>query len=135
MKWLTQATVAMQLYVAVLLSLHTHVHTHTYIHTHTHMHIHVHVHTQTHTHTHMHTHQMIQSEGVDSLTVEELQSACQARGMRAIGMSMDRLRSQLAQVGLWCTNLFRKKSNHCGMTSVHVCVCVGGEGVHSALPI
>ncbi|KAL5470878.1 hypothetical protein EMCRGX_G028925 [Ephydatia muelleri] len=40
---------------------------------------------------------MIQSEGVDSLTVEELQSACQARGMRAIGMSMDRLRSQLAQ--------------------------------------
>ena len=42
--------------------------------------------------------QMIQSEGVDSLTVEELQSACQARGMRAIGMSMDRLRSQLSQV-------------------------------------
>ena len=42
--------------------------------------------------------QMIQSEGVDSLTVEELQSACQARGMRAIGLSMDRLRSQLSQV-------------------------------------
>ncbi|XP_020627164.1 LETM1 and EF-hand domain-containing protein 1, mitochondrial-like isoform X1 [Orbicella faveolata] len=40
---------------------------------------------------------LIQREGVDSLTVQELQSACQARGMRAIGVPAARLRSQLNQ--------------------------------------
>ena len=42
--------------------------------------------------------QMIQKEGVESLTVAELQAASQARGMRALGMPADRLRSQLSQV-------------------------------------
>ncbi|KAK2558394.1 Mitochondrial proton/calcium exchanger protein [Acropora cervicornis] len=41
---------------------------------------------------------LIQRDGVDSLTVQELQSACQARGMRAIGVPTARLRSQLYQV-------------------------------------
>lgn len=42
--------------------------------------------------------QMIKKEGVDALSVQELQSACQARGMRAIGVPEARLRSQLKQV-------------------------------------
>ena len=41
---------------------------------------------------------MIQSEGIESLTVAELQAASQARGMRAMGMPEQRLRSQLQQV-------------------------------------
>lgn len=41
--------------------------------------------------------QMIQKEGVDILTVNELQFACKARGMRALGVSEERLRSQLQQ--------------------------------------
>ena len=45
--------------------------------------------------------QMIQKEGVESLTVAELQAASQARGMRALGMPEDRLKSQLSQVYLW----------------------------------
>lgn len=40
---------------------------------------------------------LIQRDGVDCLTVQELQSACQARGMRAIGVPTARLRSQLYQ--------------------------------------
>lgn len=40
---------------------------------------------------------MISKEGIESLTVPELQGACRARGMRAIGISEDRLRSQLSQ--------------------------------------
>lgn len=40
---------------------------------------------------------MIQQEGVDSLNASELQQACRARGMRAYGMSEQRLRSQLEQ--------------------------------------
>lgn len=40
---------------------------------------------------------MIQQEGVDSLTASELQQACRARGMRAYGLSEQRLRSQLEQ--------------------------------------
>ncbi len=40
---------------------------------------------------------MISKEGVDSLTVPELQQACRARGMRALGIPEDRLRYQLAQ--------------------------------------
>ena len=42
--------------------------------------------------------QLIQKEGVGSLNKSELQAACQARGMRAIGMSEERLKSQLSQV-------------------------------------
>lgn len=40
---------------------------------------------------------VIQKEGVDSLTVSELQAACRARGMRAFGVSEIRLKSQLLQ--------------------------------------
>lgn len=40
---------------------------------------------------------LIQKEGIDSLTVSELQSACQARGMRALGVPEARLKSQLGQ--------------------------------------
>lgn len=40
---------------------------------------------------------MISKEGVDSLTVPELQQACRARGMRALGIPEDRLRYQLSQ--------------------------------------
>lgn len=38
---------------------------------------------------------MIQREGVDALNTAELQSACRARGMRAYGMSDDKLKKQL----------------------------------------
>lgn len=40
---------------------------------------------------------MIQTEGVSSLTVPELQQACRSRGMRALGVAEDRLRTQLQQ--------------------------------------
>lgn len=40
---------------------------------------------------------MIQAEGVNSLTVPELQVACRSRGMRAFGVSEERLRKQLQQ--------------------------------------
>jgi LETM1 and EF-hand domain-containing protein 1 len=40
---------------------------------------------------------MILEEGVDSLSVNELQSACQARGIRIIGVSPARLRDDLTQ--------------------------------------
>uniref|UniRef100_H0XL53 Mitochondrial proton/calcium exchanger protein n=1 Tax=Otolemur garnettii TaxID=30611 RepID=H0XL53_OTOGA len=40
---------------------------------------------------------MIAEEGVDSLNLKELQSACMARGMRALGVTEDRLRDQLKQ--------------------------------------
>jgi LETM1 and EF-hand domain-containing protein 1 len=40
---------------------------------------------------------LIQSEGVDSLTIPELQTAAQARGVRIIGASPARLRSELTQ--------------------------------------
>ncbi|XP_008200628.2 mitochondrial proton/calcium exchanger protein [Tribolium castaneum] len=40
---------------------------------------------------------MIQKEGVESLTLGEVQQACRARGMRAYGVSEERLRSQLKQ--------------------------------------
>jgi LETM1 and EF-hand domain-containing protein 1 len=36
-------------------------------------------------------------EGVDSLTVAELQAACQERGMRSVGVTLQRLRTQLEQ--------------------------------------
>ncbi|KAJ8388274.1 hypothetical protein AAFF_G00135350 [Aldrovandia affinis] len=40
---------------------------------------------------------LIADEGVDSLNVNELQSACRVRGMRALGVTEDRLREQLIQ--------------------------------------
>ncbi|KAM5283808.1 mitochondrial proton/calcium exchanger protein isoform 2-T3 [Hipposideros larvatus] len=40
---------------------------------------------------------LIAEEGVDSLSVKELQAACRARGMRALGVTEDRLRDQLKQ--------------------------------------
>ncbi|KAJ1964585.1 LETM1 domain-containing protein ylh47 [Dipsacomyces acuminosporus] len=40
---------------------------------------------------------MIKSEGIDSLSVPELQTACQARGIRTIGVSPARMRMELAQ--------------------------------------
>ncbi|RNA33613.1 LETM1 and EF-hand domain-containing [Brachionus plicatilis] len=41
--------------------------------------------------------QMILKEGVDNLTIEELQQCCRDRGMRAVGLSETRLRNQLDQ--------------------------------------
>uniref|UniRef100_A0A8D0ED33 Mitochondrial proton/calcium exchanger protein n=1 Tax=Salvator merianae TaxID=96440 RepID=A0A8D0ED33_SALMN len=40
---------------------------------------------------------LIAEEGVDSLTVKELQAACRARGMRALGVTEQRLKDQLKQ--------------------------------------
>lgn len=41
--------------------------------------------------------QVIQKEGVDSLSLSELQQACKSRGMRAYGLTEKRLRKQLVQ--------------------------------------
>ena len=41
--------------------------------------------------------QLIEKEGVESLTRAELQQACRARGMRAYGMPENKLREQLSQ--------------------------------------
>ncbi|XP_062981976.1 mitochondrial proton/calcium exchanger protein isoform X2 [Elgaria multicarinata webbii] len=40
---------------------------------------------------------LIAEEDVDSLTVKELQAACRARGMRALGVTEERLKDQLKQ--------------------------------------
>ncbi|XP_025889857.1 mitochondrial proton/calcium exchanger protein isoform X1 [Nothoprocta perdicaria] len=40
---------------------------------------------------------LISEEGVDTLTVKELQAACRARGMRALGVTEERLKEQLKQ--------------------------------------
>ncbi|KAM4710066.1 mitochondrial proton/calcium exchanger protein isoform 2-T2 [Discoglossus pictus] len=40
---------------------------------------------------------LIAEEGVDTLNVKELQAACRARGMRALGVTEDRLKEQLKQ--------------------------------------
>lgn len=40
---------------------------------------------------------VIQAEGINSLSIQELQHACAARGMRTIGASPGRLRDELAQ--------------------------------------
>ncbi|KAM8938656.1 mitochondrial proton/calcium exchanger protein isoform 2-T2 [Pelodytes ibericus] len=40
---------------------------------------------------------LIADEGVDTLNVKELQAACRARGMRALGVTEERLRDQLKQ--------------------------------------
>lgn len=42
--------------------------------------------------------QLIAEEGVESLNANELQAACRVRGMRALGVTEDRLRDQLKQV-------------------------------------
>lgn len=52
--------------------------------------------------------QLIAEEGVDTLTVKELQAACRARGMRALGVTEERLKEQLKQVcfcKIECTGL------------------------------
>lgn len=41
--------------------------------------------------------EMIKSEGIHSLTVSELQAACRARGMRALGVPIERLQVQLSE--------------------------------------
>jgi len=50
---------------------------------------------------------LIRSEGVESLSVQELQTACRERGMRALGISEEGLRSRLEQwlVRPCCTSL------------------------------
>ena len=40
---------------------------------------------------------LIEDEGIDNLDVDELQAACRERGMRSLGVSAERLRSQLQQ--------------------------------------
>lgn len=40
---------------------------------------------------------MIQKEGIDSLNLQELQSACRARGMRAYGMTEEKIKFQLQE--------------------------------------
>ncbi|GAA5866011.1 hypothetical protein JCM8547_002913 [Rhodosporidiobolus lusitaniae] len=40
---------------------------------------------------------VIETEGLDALSLAELQSACQSRGIRTIGVSEEHLRSELAQ--------------------------------------
>ena len=40
---------------------------------------------------------LIEDEGIENLTTEELQAACRDRGMRSYGVSAERLRSQLQQ--------------------------------------
>lgn len=49
---------------------------------------------------------VILSEGIDRLNYQELQNACKARGMRAVGMSEDRLKRQLSQ---WLTLSLHEK--------------------------
>lgn len=41
---------------------------------------------------------MIRKESVHNMTVQELQSACQHRGMRGVGLSEEKLKDQLS---LW----------------------------------
>lgn len=38
--------------------------------------------------------------GINALSVQEIQSACRARGMRAIGVSEERLRAQVC-LNIW----------------------------------
>lgn len=44
--------------------------------------------------------QLIAKEGVDQITPWELQTLCQERGMRSVGLTEERLRAQLSQ---WLT--------------------------------
>ncbi|KAL1237910.1 Mitochondrial proton/calcium exchanger protein [Trichinella pseudospiralis] len=45
--------------------------------------------------------QLIVKEGIDSLSESELQMACRARGMRALGVPVSRLKAQLAKCTLY----------------------------------
>lgn len=59
--------------------------------------------------------QLIAEEGVDTLTVKELQAACRARGMRALGVTEERLKEQLKQVcfcNIECPGLILIASYH-----------------------
>ena len=47
---------------------------------------------------------MIRRESIDNLTTEELQNACIARGMRALGVPVQRMKSDLKQV-ICCTKI------------------------------
>lgn len=40
---------------------------------------------------------MIAKEGVDALSVSELQSVCKARGMRSLGLTTEQLKEQVKQ--------------------------------------
>ena len=51
---------------------------------------------------------VIQKEGIDSLNQSELQSACRARGMRAYGISEERLKLQLQE---WINLSLNEKVN------------------------
>ena len=42
--------------------------------------------------------QVIRTEGIDRLSAEEVQNACTARGMRSIGVTLERMKSNLKQV-------------------------------------
>ncbi|KFP11232.1 hypothetical protein Z169_11527, partial [Egretta garzetta] len=47
--------------------------------------------------------EMIAKEGVNGLSVSELQSACRARGMRSLGLSEEQLKEQLRQASALCS--------------------------------
>lgn len=62
---------------------------------------------------------------MDSLNVKELQAACRARGMRALGVTEDRLRDQLKQVrGAGPFNPGRRPLRLCAHLG-GACVCLG----------
>lgn len=65
--------------------------------------------------------QMIHKEGINSLTVNELQAACRARGMRALGVPEERLKAQLLQ---WLELSLEKKvpPSLLLLTQVNFCV-------------
>ncbi|KGL90444.1 hypothetical protein N301_07108, partial [Charadrius vociferus] len=50
--------------------------------------------------------EMIAKEGVNGLSVSELQSACRARGMRSLGLSEEQLKEQLRQASTLCADLW-----------------------------
>ncbi|KFV98880.1 hypothetical protein N327_03703, partial [Fulmarus glacialis] len=50
--------------------------------------------------------EMIAKEGVNGLSVSELQSACRARGMRSLGLSEEQLKEQLTQASTLCSGLW-----------------------------
>ncbi|KFQ49737.1 hypothetical protein N334_07009, partial [Pelecanus crispus] len=50
--------------------------------------------------------EMIAKEGVNGLSVSELQSACRARGMRSLGLSEEQLKEQLRQASTLCSGLW-----------------------------
>ena len=58
------------------------------------------------------------------MTVSELQSACQARGMRALGVPEARLKSQLGQVSVTMFNVIvQPLQPHCCNTIVTTQMC------------